>query len=212
VSGPLICAHRGASAYLPDNTVDAFVSAIAMGADVIETDLRRTAQGRLVLAHDTLSHEPSPDLVELADLVALAQGRIRLDIELKEAGYEAEVLDALTPRPQGLLVSSLLPEVVAAVRAIDPTVRTGLIVGPGDESPDRFARADDCGADVLAPHVDLLDDELRGQALERGQPLLVWTVNHRAELARLIADAAVGCVATDVPDVALALCGRGPMP
>jgi glycerophosphoryl diester phosphodiesterase len=208
VSGPLICAHRGASAYLPDNTVDAFVSAIAMGADVIETDVRRTAQGRLVLAHDPLSQEPSPDLVELADLVSLAEGRIRLDIELKEAGYEAEVLEALTPRPPGLLVSSFLPEVVAAVRAIDPTVRTGLIVGPWDESPDRFARADACGADVLAPHLDLLDDELRGQALERGQPLLVWTVNDRADLARLIADPAVGCVITDVPDVALALCGR----
>ena len=64
-------------------------AAIAMGADVIETDLRRTAQGRLVLAHDPLSQEPSPDLVELADLVALAQGRIRLDIELKEAGLRA---------------------------------------------------------------------------------------------------------------------------
>jgi glycerophosphoryl diester phosphodiesterase len=211
VSGPLICAHRGASAYLPDNSVDAFVAAIAMGSDVIETDLRRTAQGRLVLAHDPLSQQPSPDLVELADLVSLAQGRIRLDIELKEAGYEAEVLDALTPRPQGLLVSSFLPEVVAAVRAIDPTVRTGLIVGSWDESADRFARADACGADVLAPHLDLLDDELRRQALERERPLLVWTVNDRADLVRLIADPAVGCVVTDVPDVALRLCGRGSM-
>jgi glycerophosphoryl diester phosphodiesterase len=212
MSGSLICAHRGASAYLPDNSVDAFVAAIAMGADMIETDLRRTAQGRLVLAHDPLSHEPSPDLVELADLVALAHGRVRLDIELKEAGYEAEVLEALTPRPQGLLVSSFLPEVVAAVGAIDRTVRTGLIVGPWDESADRFARADACGADVLAPHVDLLDDELRAQALERAQPLLLWTVNDRADLARLIVDPAVGCVITDVPDVALALCGRGPAP
>ncbi|MDX6524104.1 MAG: Glycerophosphoryl diester phosphodiesterase family, partial [Gaiellales bacterium] len=91
-------------------------------------------------------------------------------------------------------------------------VRTGLIVGPWDESPDRFARADACGADVLAPHVDLLDDELRRHALDRGQPLLVWTVNDRAGLARLIADPAIGCVITDVPDVALALCGRAPMP
>ena len=98
------------------------------------------------------------------------------------------------------------------MRALDATVRTGLIVGPWDESPDRFARADACGADVLAPHVDLLDDELRAQALERAQPLLVWTVNDGADLARLIVDPALGCVITDVPDVALALCGRGPAP
>ncbi|HET7427960.1 MAG TPA: glycerophosphodiester phosphodiesterase [Gaiellales bacterium] len=205
----LVCAHRGSSAYLPENSADAFVSAIAMGADAIETDVRRTPQGRLVLAHDPLPAQPSPDLVELGDLVALAAGRIRLDVELKEAGYEQEVLEVLTPQPEGLLVTSFLPEVVTAIRALDPTVRTGLILGPWDESPDRFARADDCGAEVLVPHVDLLDDGLRDEAVRRRQPLVVWTVNDRDALARLIADPAVGCVITDVPDVALVLRGGG---
>jgi glycerophosphoryl diester phosphodiesterase len=203
----LVCAHRGASAYLPENSADAFVSAVAMGADAIETDVRRTPQGRLVLAHDPLPAQPSPDLVELGDLVEMAAGRIRLDVELKEAGYEQEVLEVLTPQPEGLLVTSFLPEVVTAIRALDPTVRTGLILGPWDESPDRFARADDCGAEVLVPHADLLDDGLRDEAVRRRQPLVVWTVNDRDALARLIADPAVGCVITDVPDVALALRG-----
>jgi glycerophosphoryl diester phosphodiesterase len=212
MSRPLICAHRGASGYLPDNSLDAFVSAIAMGADVIETDLRRTAEGRLVLAHDSLPAQPTPDLVELGELVELAAGRVRLDVELKEAGYEREVLEALRPLPPGLLVSSFLPEALQAVRAIDPAVRTGLIVGPWNEDPDQFARADACGADVLAPHVDLLDEPLSRQALARDQPLLVWTVNERAGLERLIADPAVGCIITDVPGLALALCGRGPAP
>ena len=205
----LVCAHRGASAYLPDNSVDAFVSAIAMRADAIETDVRRTPDGRLVLAHDPLAAQPSPDLVELGDLVELAAGRIRLDVELKEAGYEQQVLEVLTPRPDGLLVTSFLPEVVAAVRALDPMVRTGLVVGPWDSSPDRFARADECGAEVLLPHVDLLDDALRGEAVRRGRRLAVWTVNDRETLSSLIADPAVGCVITDVPDVALALRGGG---
>jgi glycerophosphoryl diester phosphodiesterase len=205
VTRTLVCAHRGSSAYLPDNSVDAFVSAIAMGADAIETDVRRTPNGRLVLAHDPLAAQPSPDLVELGDLVELAAGRIRLDIELKEAGYEQEVLEVLTPQPEGLLVTSFLPEVVTAIRGLDPTVRTGLIVGPWDDSPDRFARADDCDAEVLVPHVDLLDDALRDEAVRRRRPLVVWTVNSRDALARLIADPAVGCVITDVPDVALAL-------
>ena len=207
----LVCAHRGASAYLPDNSADGFVSAIAMGADAIETDVRRTPHGRLVLAHDPLPPQPSPDLVELGDLVDMAAGRIRLDVELKEAGYEQQVLEVLTPQPEGLLVTSFLPEVVAAIRALDATVRTGLILGPWDESPDRFARADDCGAEVLVPHVDLLDDALRDEAIRRRQPVAVWTVNDREALARLITDPAVGCVITDVPDVALAL-RRGGQP
>ena len=176
-----------------------------MGADVIETDLRRTPDGRLVLAHDPLPPVPPDGLVELGDLVEMAAGRVRLDVELKEPGYEQEVLDVLTPRPEGLLVSSFLPEVVVAVGELDPAVRTGLVLGPWDESPDRFARADACGADVLLPHIDLLDDDLREEAVRRGQPLVVWTVNDRDVLAELIADPAVGCVITDVPDVALVL-------
>jgi glycerophosphoryl diester phosphodiesterase len=208
--GTLICAHRGASAHLPDNSAEAFHSAIAMGAGAIETDVRRTPDGRIVLAHDPLPVDVPPGLVELTELVAIAAGRVRLDVELKEAGYEAEVLEALLPRPEGLLVSSFLPEVVAAVLAIDPTVRTGLILGPWDESPDRFARADECGAQVLVPHVDLLDDALRAEALRRDSRLVVWTVNDLPTLERVLADEAIGCVITDVPDVALALAGRAP--
>lgn len=203
MSRTLICAHRGASGYLPENSIDAFVSAIAMGADAIETDVRRTPDGRLVLVHDPLPPVAPDGLVELADLVAMAAGRVRLDVELKEPGYEDEVLDVLAPRPDGLIVTSFIPDVVAAVRELDPAVRTGLIFGPWDESADRFARADACGADVVLPHVDLLDEDLRAEALRRDSPLVVWTVNDRGMLERLIADPAVGCVITDVPDVAL---------
>jgi len=212
VSRTLVCGHRGASAHLPDNSVDAFVSAIAMGADAIETDVRRSSDGRLVLAHDPLPAVTPPGLVELADLVEMAAGRIRLDVELKEPGYEQQALDALEPRPEGLLVTSFLPEVIAAVRELDPAVRTGLIVGPWDESPDRFARADECGAEVLVPHIDLVDEALRDEAIRRGRRLVVWTVNERELLQRALADPAIGCVITDVPDLALALDGRFPPP
>jgi glycerophosphoryl diester phosphodiesterase len=48
-----IIAHRGASGYAPENTRAAFERAIAMGADAIETDVQLTADGVLVLFHDT---------------------------------------------------------------------------------------------------------------------------------------------------------------
>ncbi len=47
-----VVAHRGASAEAPENTVAAFTQAAALGATSIETDVRRTADGRLVLFHD----------------------------------------------------------------------------------------------------------------------------------------------------------------
>ena len=47
-----VIAHRGASAYAPENTVSAFDLALRMGADALETDFRLSADGVLVLCHD----------------------------------------------------------------------------------------------------------------------------------------------------------------
>jgi glycerophosphoryl diester phosphodiesterase len=162
---PLICAHRGASAHLPDNSREAFLAAIEMGADAIETDVRRDSSGRLVLAHDPVPDGTAGELVELVELVELARGRVRLDVELKEAGWEQVALAQLEPRPAGLLVTSFLPEVIATIRGLDPSVRTGLVAGPRHRSRHLFDQADGCGADLVVPHVTLVDDALRQRAL-----------------------------------------------
>lgn len=49
---PLVWAHRGASGYLPENTLPAFAKAIEMGADGIELDVHKTRDGQLVVIHD----------------------------------------------------------------------------------------------------------------------------------------------------------------
>ena len=49
---PLVIAHRGASGYFPEETLEAYRLAIAMGADVIEPDLVVTKDGVLVARHD----------------------------------------------------------------------------------------------------------------------------------------------------------------
>lgn len=49
---PAVIAHRGASAVAPESTAPAYRRAIEMGADYLEADLRRTADGRIVVHHD----------------------------------------------------------------------------------------------------------------------------------------------------------------
>lgn len=51
-ASPLVYAHRGASAEVTENTLEAFERAVQLGADVMETDVHLTRDGRLVLAHD----------------------------------------------------------------------------------------------------------------------------------------------------------------
>lgn len=49
---PIIIAHRGASGYLPEHTLEAYQRAIDLGADYIEPDLVVTKDGHLVARHD----------------------------------------------------------------------------------------------------------------------------------------------------------------
>ncbi len=49
---PLVWAHRGASGYLPENTMPAFEKAVELGADGIELDIHKTIDGQLVVIHD----------------------------------------------------------------------------------------------------------------------------------------------------------------
>lgn len=47
------CLHRGDMVYYPENSIEGIISAIRMGADMVEIDPRRTSDGVLVLMHDT---------------------------------------------------------------------------------------------------------------------------------------------------------------
>ena len=49
---PMVAAHRGASGYLPEETLEAYVKAVELGADYIELDLISTKDGVLVARHD----------------------------------------------------------------------------------------------------------------------------------------------------------------
>jgi hypothetical protein len=51
-AGPVVIVHRGAWAFAPENTLEAYTAAMDYGADGCEIDIRRTADGVLVMLHD----------------------------------------------------------------------------------------------------------------------------------------------------------------
>lgn len=67
---PLVIAHRGASGYRPEHTLAAYALAVAMGADFIEPDLVRTADGALVARHE-------PEIGGTTDVAQRFPGRRR---------------------------------------------------------------------------------------------------------------------------------------
>lgn len=76
----ILAAHRGDRANYPENTLAAFRSALALGADMIETDIRMTKDGHLVLIHDrstlrTTGVDLFVDELTLEELQALDAGK-----------------------------------------------------------------------------------------------------------------------------------------
>src|SRR3954447_825606 len=93
--------HKGADLIAPGNTLDSFKAALEHGVDMIEFDVLRLPDGRLVLAHDygdAAKREPLT-LEEGLDLFASeAYADVELDVDLKLPGYEREVTDGLAAR------------------------------------------------------------------------------------------------------------------
>jgi glycerophosphoryl diester phosphodiesterase len=203
----LVVAHRGDRSRAPENTIEAFQHAIDCGADMIETDVRRTDTGELVLRHDELAGCNTDALPRLRDLLDLARGRVQLDIELKETGYEAEVLREIAGAGfaiDALVVTSFERAAIDSVRSARPDIRTGILVYEvtGGEALRIFR---DSNADFLGPDYTILDNEMLIRACDSGVPLLPWTVNDPAAIRTLLEARCVIGIITDDPGAAMAI-------
>ena len=67
---PLVFAHRGASGYRPENTLEAFELGIAQGADGIEFDIVSTKDSQLIIRHENVLSQTTniSDVAEFKDL------------------------------------------------------------------------------------------------------------------------------------------------
>lgn len=224
----LVLAHRGASLDAPENTPEAFALADRMGADGVELDVRRRADGRLFVAHDPLPAElgdgDSPGLVTLAEALDACGDRMLVNVEIKnfrgDADYDptmsmvAPIVDELRRRgPSALhrwLISSFSWSTLAACREIAPDIATGcLTFRPVDPATlERLARA---GHAALHPEVGQVDEALVSLCHRTGLAVTAWTCNDPDRLAEL-AHLGVDGVCTDVPDVALSALARDSSP
>ena len=64
----MVWAHRGASAYAPENTIPAFRMAMEMGADGIELDVQLSSDGKLMVLHDATVDRTSNGCGRVVDL------------------------------------------------------------------------------------------------------------------------------------------------
>ena len=227
MSQPIVIAHRGASATFPENTIEAFRGAAEHGADWVELDTRRTADGVLVVHHD--AHLPdSPAIVELpaadlpgsvptlaAALDACAGMGVNIEIknnhpdpDLDPDEYVAEQTVALLAERGGrdeVLISSFNPATLQRVRERAPHLPTALLVIEPDEGILEVLVAS--GHSALHPYDWFVDIELVTACHEIGIAVNVWTVDDPDRMAELLAHGVDG-LCTNVPAVARGLIPR----
>lgn len=224
---PLVIAHRGASAHRPENTMPAFELAVAMRADMIETDLHRTRDGAVVITHDEelagLGGRGEIADATLAEIRALDAGggarvptldemldafgaRIAFNLEIKKGtraeyeGIEEIAIDAVRSRgiAERTLFSSFYDPVLARLRALAPEARIGLLISR--RYPVRIVeRARALGAEAIHPEAAIVDAALVESAHEAGLAVYVFTVDEPAEMRRLL-DLGVDGLFTNHPD------------
>ncbi len=231
MASPRVLAHRGARRVAPENTVEAFVAAAALGADGVELDVHRTGDGGLVVHHDAKArgigvlaeHSAAeiraarPELPTLEEALEACLGML-VNIEVKnlpgDADYDATdsvagaVVELLASRDRRdeVLVSSFNLTSADRVLALDGSIATGFLTAVGFDPVDGVEVAHGHGHGAVHPNVRSLAGDAAGvtvaRAHELGMAVNVWTVNDEDELRRLAA-AAVDAVITDVPDLAV---------
>jgi len=222
--------HKGADLIAPGNTLASFDAALAAGVDMIEFDVlpeRRPGQvgESLILAHDytdAAGRDPLTLEEGLDHLASQPFTGVELDVDLKLAGYELQVVEALQARGliERSLISSFHRSSLARIRAVEPNVRLGwsvprvkrdpfrspLTVPPALAAlvalrtlmPRRAAQAIRSGVcDALMTHWRLVTPRLVRQVARAGGEIYVWTVDDPARMRRLEALGVTGVITND---------------
>jgi glycerophosphoryl diester phosphodiesterase len=233
---PEITAHRGASGRAPENTMAAVRAAIADGAEWVEIDVQETSDGVVVVHHDEDFMRAAGDarkiwqtswsevaripngawfgpefeaerVTTLEEVLRVSQDRIRVNIELKVYGHgqrleerTIEIVEAMGMEDQVALMSLHRPT-VETLHRLRPEWRVGLLaaVSIGD-----LSRVE---ADFLAVNARTATPGFIRRAQAAGKEVLVWTVNHPAQMAQVASSGADGII-TDEPALALQVLGQ----
>jgi glycerophosphoryl diester phosphodiesterase len=216
--------HKGAALISPGNTVASFQAALSANVDMIEFDLIRLRDGRIVFAHDfddAARREPLTLDEGFDHLAGADYAAVELDIDMKLPGFEREVVEAIERRglADRTLISSHYIESLDECARLAPGIRRGLSVPRVRRnylrSPlavpayavGRYMRARlpvkmgalmDAGRiQAVMAHWMLVSRRLVEVVHARGGEVYVWTVDDARHIERLHALGVHGVITND---------------
>jgi glycerophosphoryl diester phosphodiesterase len=231
-----VIGHRGAAALAPENTWAGFDLALDLGVDAIETDVRATSDGVLVLLHDErldrttdgtgIVHGTPWDVVgaldagawfrkeftgarvpRLYETLARYGHRTRLVLEIKQDGIEGRVLDMV-------LGLDLISSVTLTSFSFETACRCKLACAEAtvgflspEVGPDVIGRVLDAGLDQFCPPAHALSREQVRTWKAQGLAVRAWGIRNVDLMAQAI-EAGVDGMTVDFPHLLLQALGR----
>jgi glycerophosphoryl diester phosphodiesterase len=216
-------------------TIETYARALETGAEYVEFDIRRTADGELAAFHDprtrqgevlaAISYSRLCELAgypvpRVADVMTLIAGKATGHLDLKDIGGEERVVEMALDilGPGNFVVTTLEDESVAAIKARFPAVPAALSLGRDLKDVPRAGRAATrlselfpmrrlraCRADWAAVHRQLAAAGVLGRCHRAGIKTMVWTVDEDAGMRRWLADRRVAILITNRPADAVAM-------
>jgi glycerophosphoryl diester phosphodiesterase len=213
--------HRGASEYEPENTISSFKRAIEMGSDAIELDVHRTKDGELVVIHDEdvskttngegkvgeltlkeikeLEVEGGEEIPSLEEAFDFIDKRVKILVELKEAGYVEQVYGLIKEKDQldNVIVISFNEAPLRKIRELDEDIEIGYVYA---RTKKPLETAVDIGANYVLPLHHFTHTSTVEKAHEKGLKVIVWTVNDEEDVKEM-KEKGVDGIASDKPDI-----------
>ena len=217
--------HKGADAITPGNTIDSFLTAVEHGVDMVEIDVLKGREGRLIVAHDyqdALRRRPL-DLTDALDaFLDPPLDQVELDFDLKLPGREAELAGALAGHSlfERSMVSTMEVSSLMKLRQLEPDLRLGWtypktrrdwtqyrwmtpalragVAAIRRRFPGELARrAPELGIDAVWAYHQIVTPRLVEVAEETGVELIAWTVDDLERMRDLLAMGVHGICTND---------------
>ncbi len=226
-----VIAHRGASKFAPENTINAFELAVKQKSDYVEFDVWETADKELVIVHDEKLPDKSGKKVSdvtyeeltkiyqqvrgiqvptLEMVLQKLQNKIRLDVEIKFQGKESDILTLITNYfdREDFIVTSFFPTVIKGIKKLDKKVNVGYLMHPLRllDWVDLFkaSKTISLGCNYSLPYHLMVTKKYIRKCEKKGIKVWTWVINDEKRMKTLIRKGINGII-TDDPQLAIKL-------
>ena len=225
--------HRGAAALEPENTLAGFRKAIELGVDYAEFDIHRCKTGELVVIHDDMVDRTTNGKGFVADLtlaelkkldagkgeriptlqeaIDCCKGKVKIQIELKEAGLEEDTVAAIEKNriAADVIVISFYHDFIRKAKEIAAArklkIKTGALIVGNPVNAAEVVKA--AKADYLSANQNFTDKRMVDELRNAGIGVVAWNCDTEKDIKRL-AGLGVDAIGSNKPDLLMKVLQR----